>query len=64
MELCFDGHAGVTIVPSGRYFKLDRRKLAKSAEHRGLTIIISLSQGINSINRCLLFLMNKQLVMM
>ena len=26
----------MTIAPSGRYFKLDRRKLAKFTEHRGL----------------------------
>ena len=32
IRLCFDGHAGLTIAPSGRYFKLDRRKLPKSAE--------------------------------
>ena len=36
IRLCFDWHAGMTITPSGRYFKLDRRKLAKSAERSGL----------------------------
>ena len=36
IRLCFDGHADMIMIPSGSYFKLHRRKLAKSAEHRGL----------------------------
>ena len=34
--LCFDGQAGMNSAPSGRYFRFGRRKLAKSAERRGL----------------------------
>ena len=36
IRLCFDGHAGMNNAPSGRNFKFCKRKLAKSAERRGL----------------------------
>ena len=34
--LLLDGQAGMIIAPSGRYLKLERRKLDRSADCRGL----------------------------